>query len=957
MDLLRSATGRSFLVPKVIRPIAKESGIASLEAVLKGFSQAVESAQLQEALDAVQDRPSMDNLEAAANQFGLEVEQVMLPADQILTEESNALPAIIAFRQLNNRTNFVVAWSQFGPLIQVMDPLQGRRWLTKQQFLDEVYVHTHPITAQAWRDWAASDEFKTGLTSRLRRLDLSATDSARLIETALDDPGWYASAALDAIARLVSTTLRITTPETMRATQNLLEDLFQQAQTESTPLWSPATNPDRVIVPAHYWTVLPFSSGLASEPGQMAHLQETQQTTSSDNRERSPAEGTEQLLLRGAVLLRIHGRQLGWAERATDQPTDEDVTEESASSSEPDATSGKKPDSTHQNLWQLLRSDGVLVPSVLAVSLFTATAALILEAVLLQGIMRVSPILNLFGQRLGGIIMLFIFFLLIVLLEIGTFDTLLHLGRRIEARLRISFFEKIPRLSSQYFYGRPIADLVQRAFSITEINLLPSRGGEFLEKVSQLILTIIGIIWLDPGNTIAVFAAIILYIAILWISFPMFVEKNIHFRLAINDLRSYSLDALMGLIPIRTHGAERALRRAFEGKLVTWSKAFDGLNQVFMSLQVSVSLLYSLVAAWILFSYISRGGEVESLLLLAYWTLTLPDLLRETFSAVTGYASMTGLAQMLYEPLNAPDEFETEETPETNLSDSDEPQTAQEAPEFLEPIAISLQGVTLQLMGETVLDNIDLEIRAGEHIGIVGPSGAGKSTLVGLLLGWYRPVSGRILINGRPLGHEEIRALRHKTAWVDPAIQIWNRPLLDNLLYGIPADDTLPLARIVEQADLSNVLERLPDGLRTQLGEAGGMLSGGEGQRVRLGRAMLRRDISLVILDEPFRGLDRGKRRELLIQSRQFWQDTTLVCITHDVGEIQGFERVLVVEGGRIVEDGTPEALVTRPDSRYNALLQAEESVRAGLWTATDWRRLWLAEGQLSEEEQETEDA
>ena len=103
----------------------------------------------------------------------------------------------------------------------------------------------------------------------------------------------------------------------------------------------------------------------------------------------------------------------------------------------------------------------------------------------------------------------------------------------------------------------------------------------------------------------------------------------------------------------------------------------------------------------------------------------------------------------------------------------------------------------------------------------------------------------------------------------------------------------------------------------------------------------------MVILDEPFRGLDREARRRLLARAREHWRGATLLCITHDVGETRGFGRVLVVEGGRIVEDGAPAELAARQDSRYRALLEAEETVRTGLWASDVWRRQWLEGGRL----------
>lgn len=107
----------------------------------------------------------------------------------------------------------------------------------------------------------------------------------------------------------------------------------------------------------------------------------------------------------------------------------------------------------------------------------------------------------------------------------------------------------------------------------------------------------------------------------------------------------------------------------------------------------------------------------------------------------------------------------------------------------------------------------------------------------------------------------------------------------------------------------------------------------------------------LVILDEPFRGLDRERRRDLLARARGLWSDATLLCITHDVGETRDFERVLVVDKGRIVEDGSPIELAERPRSRYRDLLEAEEMVREKLWASDEWRHVDLQEGQLFEKD------
>src|SRR5690606_21028765 len=135
----------------------------------------------------------------------------------------------------------------------------------------------------------------------------------------------------------------------------------------------------------------------------------------------------------------------------------------------------------------------------------------------------------------------------------------------------------------------------------------------------------------------------------------------------------------------------------------------------------------------------------------------------------------------------------------------------------------------------------------------------------------------------------------------------------------------------------------------TPLGEGGGLLSGGEGQRVRLGRAALKSAARLVLLDEPFRGLERPRRRELLARARERSRSATLLCVTHDVGDTLSFDRVLVFSDGRLVEDGAPRALAARAGSRYAELLRAEEEVARAIWGGPGWRRLRIDGGVLRE--------
>jgi len=250
--------------------------------------------------------------------------------------------------------------------------------------------------------------------------------------------------------------------------------------------------------------------------------------------------------------------------------------------------------------------------------------------------------------------------------------------------------------------------------------------------------------------------------------------------------------------------------------------------------------------------------------------------------------------------------------------------------------------------GHPILRGVNLAIAAGEHVALVGSSGSGKSTLVGVLQGWHRPARGRVVVDGEPLEGARLVRLRDETAWIEPGVQLWNRSLGENLRYGRLGSEPA-LDRVLEDAEIFGVLEKLPDGLATRLGEGGGLVSGGEGQRVCLGRAMHRPDARLVILDEAFRALPRDQRRRVLANARRIWSGATLLCITHDILETVELDRVVVLERGTVVEAGRPAELLADAGSRYRALHTAAEAARAKLWASPDFRRLGLQGGELRE--------
>jgi ABC-type multidrug transport system fused ATPase/permease subunit len=222
------------------------------------------------------------------------------------------------------------------------------------------------------------------------------------------------------------------------------------------------------------------------------------------------------------------------------------------------------------------------------------------------------------------------------------------------------------------------------------------------------------------------------------------------------------------------------------------------------------------------------------------------------------------------------------------------------------------------------------------------------------LLGWHKPAAGSVLVDGAPLDAQRLAQLRRETAWIDPQVHLFNATLFDNLRYG---NGPARMDVTIEEAGLMGVLDRLPDGLQTSLGDGGSLVSGGEGQCVRIGRAIARSGVRLAILDEPARGLDRERRRSFLADARRHFSRATLFCITHDITDTLDFDRVLVIERGRIAEQGSPRALYAKPASRYRELCDEEKSVQRHLWAHPIWRRLRLRGGVIEEMEKAREAA
>jgi ABC-type bacteriocin/lantibiotic exporter with double-glycine peptidase domain len=952
---------RRLLAPEVIQSSALDCGPAALKALAEGFGVSVSYGRLREACQTGVDGTSIDAVESVARMLGLDAEQVMLPADHLLLPEANALPAIVVIRNPGGLTHFVVAWRSGGGRVQVMDPATGRRFPTRRRFLADLYIHAHPVSADAWLAWVRGEEFTAALRARLARLGAGGEGEA-LIRDAAADPSWRALATLDAATRLTASLVGAggidRGAQAVRTLRALRDDALAAPEGTETD-----------VVPPGSWMVRPHphdddgearllfrGAVLVRVRGRLARPA----SASTESAESSSTDAIPELRAALAERAPMPGRRLARlvleeedaeaeGEYRSTQARPGGANEFAAGNSQSPPSRTRRPGRVRRLKHLRVRNGGIpksrSTGRVLAIiaALAAAAVGVVLEALLFRGLLDAGRALGTAPARAalaGGLMVLAA---VLLAMDLSVSQGLRRMGRHLEARLRVAFLRKLPRLGDRYFHSRLTSDMAERAHAAHTLRILPELGGRVVRIGAELAVVTAAIAWIDPASALPAVLGAAAAVAVPLALHGFVAERDLRVRSHQGALGRFYLDALLGLVPVRAHGAERSVRREHEMLVAEWARAGLGLFRALAAADAVAGIVGYGAAAWIVLGHAARTGASGNLLLLAYWALALPALGQSLALAIRQYPVHRNVALRLFETLDAGEE-------EVRGYDGTEVRNGVSVDEDAgRGVAIEMRGVRVEAAGTEILRDVDLLIESGTHVAVVGPSGAGKSTLVGLMMGWHRPARGEVRVDGAPLDGAALRRLRARTAWVDPAVQLWNRSAAENLSYGAAPGPLARLGAAVDAAGLRGVVRRLPQGLQTPLGEGGALVSGGEGQRVRFGRAWLRGDARLVVLDEPFRGLDRERRHALLAEARCAWAGATLLCVTHDVGETAGFDRVLVVEDGRIAEDGAPADLAARSDSAYARLLAAETAVRARFDHAAGWRRIRLDDGRVTE--------
>ncbi len=236
---------------------------------------------------------------------------------------------------------------------------------------------------------------------------------------------------------------------------------------------------------------------------------------------------------------------------------------------------------------------------------------------------------------------------------------------------------------------------------------------------------------------------------------------------------------------------------------------------------------------------------------------------------------------------------------------------------------VSFEAVCFHYAASGVgVDDVSLRVPAGHTLALVGATGSGKSTLIKLLLRFYDPSAGRVCIDGQPIDGVSLVSLRGAIGLVSQDVYLFEGSIRDNIAYGRPDAGEAEIVEAARTAEAWEFIQALPEGLDTPVGERGVRLSGGQRQRLSLARALLK-DPPILVLDEATSAVDNETEAAIQRSLRKIGHGRTVIMIAHRLSTIVHADEIVVIDAGRVVEQGTHADLLAR-DGRYAAQWQVQ---------------------------------
>lgn len=506
--------------------------------------------------------------------------------------------------------------------------------------------------------------------------------------------------------------------------------------------------------------------------------------------------------------------------------------------------------------------------------------------------------------------------LVVGLVVVSLFDTMLgilrnylfsHTTNRIDVELGARLFNHLLALPMAWFQARRVGDSVARVRELENIrNFITSSSLTLLIDLVFTSVFLAVMFAYSPLMTCIVLGSFPFYIAISAVATPLFRRRlEEKFRRGAEN-QAFLVESVSGIETLKAMAVEPQMQRRWEEQLAAYVSASFGVTSLGNTASQLVQFVSKVVTAGIL--YVGARLVIGD-------ALTVGELVAFNIFAGRVSAPVLRLAQVWQD-------FHQARLSIARLGDilnsaAEPAYSAGRAglPALQGNIRFEHVAFRYRLDGPEILHDVSFDIPAGQTVGIVGSSGSGKSTFAKLVQRLYLPQGGRVLIDGMDLVMTDPAWLRRQIGVVLQENMLFNRSVRDNIAL---ADPTLPMDRIIEAARLAGahdfILE-LPEGYDTVVGERGSTLSGGQRQRIAVARALVTNP-RILIFDEATSALDYESERIVHDNMKDIAKGRTVLIIAHRLSTVRGADRIFTLERGRLVEDGTHDALI-RSGGRY----------------------------------------
>jgi ATP-binding cassette subfamily B protein len=488
-------------------------------------------------------------------------------------------------------------------------------------------------------------------------------------------------------------------------------------------------------------------------------------------------------------------------------------------------------------------------------------------------------------------------------------------GSRIAAELRAQAFRHVQGLSMRHHSHASTGDTVQRLVGdVGRLQEVAVTAGLPLLGNTVTLLAMTGVmLWLDPLLATVVFGAAGMFLLLSRRSSGPITAAARTSRKGEGSLASTAAETLGAIREVQAYGLEDTLssgfRRSNQAALGSGIRALRLAAGLERRTDVLIGVATAIVltaGGWRVMQHeLTPGDLVVFLLYLKTGMKPLKDLAKQTGRIARATASGERVADLLETQTDMPEVHHAK-----NLRCPH--------PDIVFENVSAHHGD-----GKLVLRDIDLMIPAGQHLCVLGRSGVGKSTLASLILRMIDPATGRVMLGGEDLRDVTIASVRSHVSILLQDSVLFGTTVRENIRFGRldATDEEIRSAAMMAQAD--EFIRALPHGYDTVLGEGANDLSGGQRQRLAIARAMLR-EAPIVILDEATAGLDPASRDSVLVALDALAKGRTSITVTHDVHSVQSCDRVIWLEDGVIVEDGSPAQLLNDAHSRFTQWIRRQ---------------------------------